>query len=299
MQCYISSLLRSQDAKEIQEEYQMLLSVGVAEDDAKNAIISFFLTDSSDDQKRRFWILFAVIQWKLGRLSEDVRSMARENLVDSQCKLSPGEIGEITKLLSSPMPKRSRITKLRMIKCPWPKGSLLAYRIATNKANSGSRFWNQYVLLRIVDIRKWPISSVMPHLLYDESMYVALYNWVGTSIPDSAVVQNLEITPISFQKQIFAQLPHEADLPILERSITEMGVKITAIHSESPEYIYALDWGSKKNATTIFTRIYDNLDNRTFVELPNPSTKIPPMIGCVGFDTVLIKRLEQNFSNMV
>jgi hypothetical protein len=214
----------------------------------------------------------------MGRLSKRVYAAALELLFDSRFVLSDEASEEIANLLVSPMTERKKVVKPQTLKCPWPKGALLAYRIASNVACKDSRFWNQYVLLRIIDIKKWPLSSIAPCLLCDESMYVALYNWVGETLPEASLIANLEFTPISFRKPILARLSTDTDCSF-----------------KSSEFIYGLDWGSKKNTKAIFTGIHDYFDTNMFPDLGDQKTKIPPMIGCVGFDSVLIKRLEQLF----
>lgn len=274
----IIAFLKREDAKEVQSEYTILLSAGFSDVDAEEAIISYFLSNCTESQREMFWISFALIQWRMGRLSEKVHATAREYLSAPHTVISHEAAEEIANLLVSPMLERKRVMKPHAIKCPWAKGSLLAYQIASNREMRDSRFWNRYVLLRIFDIKQWPLSSICPHLLYDESMYVVLYNWVGDTIPDPTVIENLKLTPIAFRKPIFSQLQISANLG-----------------EEYPEYVFALDWGNLKRAETIFTGIQDDCDAEKFSNSRDWGTKIPPMIGCAGFDTILIKRLEQLF----
>jgi hypothetical protein len=99
-------------------------------------------------------------------------------------------------MLLSPMPPAKKAKKPTLNHCPWPVGSLLAYKIVSNKEQlSEHPCFNKYVLLRIVKIDRSPITKILPEEYYNESMIIGLYNWIGNEIPDQNIVEELEYIP--------------------------------------------------------------------------------------------------------
>lgn len=68
-------------ACDVRDEYRELLSSKVSDDDAEARIIAEY-SDLDDDEAPEFWIVFAMIQFKVGRLSEGVRERAARFIAD-------------------------------------------------------------------------------------------------------------------------------------------------------------------------------------------------------------------------
>lgn len=294
MEKYISALLKSEDAEEIKREYRILLGMGLSDAEAEDSLISYFFSDVPDVDEGVQWISLALIQWTLGRLSSRVFCMAKKWIDYPQLGLSAETRYAVNELLNSPMPVREKIARMRTIKCPWKKGALLAYRISTCTDKKASRFWGKYVLLRIIEIKRWPISSILPDVLYDESMYVALYNWVGEDIPNADIASDLEFTYISIRQPL---IPQFSDDPLskLYLSSTSNARHNIILDAAYTHYVYALSWGSKKSAAAFLTQISDGTQDSCAFDEDKQNVGIPPLIGPGGFDIVLIKRLEQLF----
>jgi hypothetical protein len=294
MKNWIATLLSSDEAKEMQREYKLLLSVGLSELEAEAEIISFFISNATVSEQGILWILFALIQWNMGRMSQQIYRAAKQ-WINSPTLGIPGEaLRAVANVLDCPMPGRKKLVKPRTIKCPWRKGTLLAYKISTCLQKRTSRFWNKYVLLRVVDIKEWPVSAIKPDLLFDESMYIAMYNWVGDSVPPASILENLEYTPISVSKPMLSQLLGSKHLDCL-KSIVGSTLQDTELDVEYSHYVYALDWGNRKTASAVFTEIHDDSKGGTIFDIGSQTVRIPPLTGIPGFDITVIKRLGQLF----
>lgn len=294
MEKYISALLKSENAEEIKREYRILLSMGLSDAEAEDALVAYFFSDATEVEEGMQWISFALIQWTLGRLSSRVFSMAKRWIEDPKLGLSSEMMCAVNERLNTPMPVCKKVARMRTIKCPWKKGALLAYKISTCTDEQKSRFWGKYVLLRVIEIKRWPISSIMPDLLYDESMYVALYDWVGEEIPNADIVSDLEFTHISVQQPLIPQFSNNT-LSSFYLSATTNARHNIMLDTTYKHYVYALSWGNKKNAAEFLTLISDGTQDSYFFDQDKHKVCIPPLIGPAGFDITLIKRLEQLF----
>lgn len=290
----LAKFIKSAKAKEIKKEYNLLLSAGITDSQAEEAVISYYSSGMSSYEQGIFFVLFALIQWDMGRLSQTTYATASQWLRNPAIDLPCDAIAAVMDVLDSPMPDRQEPLKPRVIKCPWQKGTLLAYRISTYDAKRTNRFWNKYILLRVVEIKKWPLSAIKPDIYCDESMYVSLYHWVGDSIPAANVIENLKFTPIAIDKPMGMQLPVRGHQDYFSSFVDRDRLNVD-FDAEYSHYVYALDWGNKKKASAIFTEISSGGDAVMSCNFPARQMEIPPLIGPAGFDIVLIKRLEQLF----
>ena len=103
---------------------------------------------------------------------------------------------DLQRTIQLPMPPIKKIKKATVHHCPWKVGSLLAYRIIANKEQLCDHpCYGKYVLLRILDVAKHPLSHVFDTGYYNETMLVGLYNWIGNTIPDPSIVRELSFIP--------------------------------------------------------------------------------------------------------
>ena len=56
---------------------------------------------------------------------------------------------------------------------------------------------NMYALLRVIELKRYPVSKILPNELYEERMIVGLYNWAGDEIPDPEIIKNLQFIPVA------------------------------------------------------------------------------------------------------
>lgn len=293
------AILRSADAKEVQHEYKVLLSLGVDEITAEENIIGCFLSLQSERLlEGTLWLALALTQWELGRLSARVKAKANYWLSENRLPLTSSERRTLAFVLNGEQPVPKKIRKAIARKCPWKLGDVLAYRIISNSDLCDNVYWGKYVLLRVNAIPKRPVSSLAPELMVKESMVVALYSWVGDSIPDWNILQTLEFTPICVRgplmddiakQHLLKNTPHEK----LTRITSVIGVLTSGVE----EYEYELDWGTRQEQTTVFTCIGN--DEAYAKGCPAERAFSPQysraIAGLCAFDITLTKRLASLF----
>ena len=161
---------------------------------------------NTDPEEDKFWFVLAYCEWKKGRLSDFVKEKAI-TAIDSGRDLEHWNtpklkyerkkvLSDLREMLLSPMPPAKKAKKPTVRHCPWPVGSLLAYRIVSCKKLANHPCFKKYVLLRIIQINRSPITKIFPTEYYNESMIVGLYNWIGSEIPDPSIVEQLKFIPI-------------------------------------------------------------------------------------------------------
>lgn len=192
-----TSVFQGDYAADLYREYKALLSIGITEENAENKIIEYGLDClGSQSDEAIFWITFARIQWGLGRLSPYVKSQAIDQLTRIQLSCMEEKAKEIYHLLQSPMPAPKKLRKPTTHHCPWAVGSLLAYRIVNSGKLRNHPCFGKYALLRVVKIDRNPVSHLVPSELYDESMRVSVYDWIGDHIPEPKITESLKFIPI-------------------------------------------------------------------------------------------------------
>ena len=128
-------------------------------------------------------------------------------------------------------------TKKKFPKCPsyyrektdWEVGDLIAYKItqepykgvyegkyARMAAVTEQKIYNKYFLLRVIDIRKHPVSQIYPDLDFASEALVMLYDWYGTEVPSPDLVKTLEFIPIhgGVQSESFDKNGNYLEMPI-------------------------------------------------------------------------------------
>lgn len=217
-------------AADVKHEYGILLSVGKKNEQIESMLMEYYadILNKNDPEEDIFWFALSYCEWKRGRLSgyvkekalcaiESGRDLEIWHAIHSknykQRKLVLDNLG---KMLRSPMPPAKKIRKPTVRHCPWPIGSLLAYRLVADSINQNPCF-GKYVLLRIVAIGRRPLSDIFDTGYYNDSMIVGLYNWIGNTIPQPEIVKNLEYIPIS-KTRISPQLEY------VHRILKEIGL---------------------------------------------------------------------------
>lgn len=194
-------------AMDVRKEYNFLLSVGKNAEEIEVLFCSYYhqmLSPGSSDYCV-LWLSLSLIEWNTGRLTQRTKEIAL-HIIESDMDLKfwadekKGKRKEVLealqKKLLSAMPSPVKIRKPKLKRCPWKVGSLLSYKIATNEEElSNHPCFNQYALLRVVQIDKTPISPFPPEYC-NESLIVGVYGWIGKEIPDSAIVNKLDFVPI-------------------------------------------------------------------------------------------------------
>lgn len=303
-------------AADVRNEYNILLGLGRDDQEAERLLIEYYdeILRGGDEEEPVFWFALALAQWKQGRLSDLVKKKALEwlerggDLKRFDTPLHRGNIPKRKKALDdlrekllSPMPPRKKVRKPTVHHCPWQVGSLLAYRIATNEEYlNGNPYYNKYVLLRVLQIDKYPLSQLMPSECYDDIMHIGLYGWVGDKIPDPKIVNRLEFIPI---KDYFREPPPRM-LEILQTAganeRVELAKTFASITGHIVEKSVMFDWiplkkDKDKKVITLVDRDPEfERQLPTFFEEGIHSSTITHYRA---FDITLTKRLDAYFGN--
>ena len=188
-------------AADLKAEYRTLLGLGVDDDVALEKIIAYFEPNRYGySYETTFWLTLAEAQWRFGRLDEEVKGHAFHALEElNRSSIVIGDSRAVSKIqakLLQPMPPKKKVRKPTVYQCPWTVGTLLAYRIVNNEDLADHPCFMKYVLLRVVNIKRRPVSSIMPSALYDESLYVSVYDWIGDQLPNPKLADTLDFVPI-------------------------------------------------------------------------------------------------------
>lgn len=147
-----------------------------------------------EEEKFLFWIVLADTQWDYGRLEEEVKSMAIKYL--NNCddtidefyqKLKKRISKAILKKLATPLPKKKKVKKLKMIRPIWNTNSIYLYKLKKPTANIKFQYpqeWHgKYVALKVIGTVKFNIGSLPMDEYYHESDIFSVYSWIGDFIP--------------------------------------------------------------------------------------------------------------------
>lgn len=260
-----TSIFSDDLALDIRREYSVLLSVGKSGEEAEKMLIDYYssILNCNEPDEDVFWFALALCEWKKGRLSLNVKEKALSALENgrdlNRWKFTGNEknyekrkkvLKELREIILSPMPVVKKVKKPTVHHAPWKVGSLLAYRIVSNKRCLEEHpCYMKYVLLRVVRISKQPISRLFDTGYYDETMMVGLYNWIGSEIPDPNIVHNLEYIPLekctiekpinNFDESLLDDLPEESQKVV--------NAAIGSFFKRTPEKCVWLDWRSSKD----------------------------------------------------
>lgn len=179
-------IFQNDDAADIRDTYQEKIIVGISDKEAEQAIIQeFSLGESSAG-----WVPFAITEWKLGRLSENVKSHAllaidaeleclTECWKPNQAEKRREELLQAKHQICSkvPKPKNMKLPKWAF-SCPWQIGNVLQYKI--KDISEENSLYNSYVLLSVAGISHTPEGKIPC-----ESVALQLYDWIGIKAPSS------------------------------------------------------------------------------------------------------------------
>lgn len=303
-------------AQDVRREYNILLSIGKDNEEIEKMLINYYssILNCNDSDEDVFWFALALCEWKKGRLSSFVKAKAldalkngynleRWNTVGNEKNYEKRRkvLNDLHDVILSPMPPIKKIKKPTVHHCPWEVGSLLAYRIVSNKLSLKNHpCFMKYVLLRVVKIEKKPISRLFDTEYYDESMLVGLYNWIGSAIPDTKIVSSLkyisinDYTPLKSTETIAMSLLNE--LPEESREVVR---KAIASHFDRKvEKCVWLDWLSTKNEKGDITCLDCDENFQDHIpEFFQPSLYSNTLTHFLPFDITLSKKFEPYLDN--
>lgn len=288
-------------AQEIRSEYRKLLAVKKSDSEAEQLVVDYWtnhVTPGSNDEGH-MWLALALCQWELGRLSAAVKEKAIYWLRRPVEGISKDAMDMLEITLHSSMPKKKHVPLPAWVaKCPWPAGSLLAYRIISHENGKvrNSPYWEKYVLLRVIMIKRKPVAMLAPDAGWSESMLVGLYNWCGNTIPDASIVDRLEFTPISvidasLSKAVINRIYQASTMDI---SIDKYKTVVKQLAEPRVETCCCLDWHCAKNIDSRKVFTYMGCDT-TFQpsDFFKTETTQYSFAHSIPFDAMLFNRLKQ------
>lgn len=298
-------------AASIRTEYNALLAIGKDGAEAEQLIMRGFVdyVEQNPEEEPVFWFALALAESKKGRLSAYVKNQAMYYLDqggDLERWNTPGNqkkylkrvqvIEKFRETLTGPQPEKKKVRKATVHHCPWPVGSLLAYRIVNADALQDHPICGKYALLRLVDIQRWPVSKILPDERYDERMIISLYGWCGAEIPDPDITKDLQF------------IPFNDPTPLIQRTkavdaIIEEGAKLLPEDVMSSLRSQLFDTRVQMCASLNWLPFRHYKPNITFLgQDPNPAEEIAGfqtdigsvgMFGLTALDLTLELRLEK------
>ena len=296
-----SEFLHNDQGYSLQNEYRRVLSVWVDDEEAERLVIEQMIEPEvqKDIENEHMWLTLALCQWRYGRLSARVKAKA-ESLSSRTFKgISERAMAMLADTLNSPMPERKKMRKPTVSHCPWPVGSLLAYRIISSDVSwvTQSKYFGKYVLLRIVTIVRQPVSRLAPEVRWDEQMVVGMYNWVGDTIPDPGIVNSLQYVTVEDSEPLLPQDSRKY-LDKIYSMREEVWKQAERLFERQTDKTVCLNWKCSNGASA--DEVFTYLDcDETFQTIstwpPFFKTGVTNRTWCsnLSMDPLLVTRLKQ------
>lgn len=227
MGTWSANIFDNDGAEEIKEEYKTLLGYGMSLEEAYKRIEDYFYPNYKDqDDEDVYWLSIALFQWENGILQDEVKQHALECIANDEYLEIWKEDAELYaerkrvledlkyKLINIKKEKRKRFPKCPLYyrhKTKWEEGDLLAYKIVgplfeyddiedesvrTRIVKTQKEIVDKYILLRVVEVDKTPVTPICPELDYSSIAVVMLYDWVGDTLPTETEISCLKYKPI-------------------------------------------------------------------------------------------------------
>ena len=147
------AILSDDIAEDIKLMYKDLLANEYSNEDASRSVIEEYKNELDDEETIMFWLVFASIQWKLGRLQENVKQEALQ-IIESGADLARWEeepklhkkrevvLNKLREQLHSPQPEAKKVPKRFIANTSLKAGDAVSYELV-----SGS-----YIILKVIEI---------------------------------------------------------------------------------------------------------------------------------------------------
>ena len=180
------SILSNDIAEDISFIYKDLLGDKYSNEDASKIVINEFLNDLDDDEITTFWLSLALIQWKLGRLQEDVKTKAL-HIIESGIDLEHWEedlkvkkkrevvLLKLKDQLNSPQPETKKVRKRFVSETKLKAKDAISYQLKSG----------DFIILKVIGIIEEWTGNRYP--LFE------LCDWKGKNIPPREAINKLKI----------------------------------------------------------------------------------------------------------
>lgn len=185
------ALLSDDIAEDIKLLYKDLLANEYSNEDASRIVIEEYKNELDDEETIVFWLVFSSIQWKLGRLQENVKQEALQ-IIESGADLARWEeepklqkkrevvLNKLREQLHSRQPEAKKVPKRFIANTSLKAGDAVSYELA-----SGS-----YIILKVIEIiEEWH---------GDRYPLFEICDWEGKEVPSKE-----QINQFGLKKRIY------------------------------------------------------------------------------------------------
>ena len=172
-------------ACDMKDDYKDLLGDGYDEPQAMQKIQESYQTEMQDyDNKTVFWLVLADLQWRHGRLQEEVKQKAIQ-IIDEGEDLLKWEhdrsllyrrkqtLNKLKEKLISPQPAKKKVKKRKLVTTTWEVGDIYSYQLPST----------EYILLHVNELHTDRGGT------YAE---FGILNWTGKKIPSQRKIKRLK-----------------------------------------------------------------------------------------------------------
>lgn len=232
------AILSDDIAEDVSFRYKDLLGENYSSEDASKIVIEEYQNDLDVEEMTVFWLSFALIQWKLGRLQEEVKNKAIE-IIDSGVDLERWEeepklikkreavLLKLKEQLHSPQPQAKRVPKRFVTDTFLKAGDAISYELVSGN----------FIILKVIGIIEQGTGDKYP--LFE------ICDWIGEEIPPKKQINELALKKWTWENgtqelNALAIFPAgKKDHPIKKVQVVAEGVKIDLDMEES---FIALTW---------------------------------------------------------
>ena len=247
-----TGLYQDDTAMEVRDYYQELLKKGISNEESLDCLLEAFeeVLEDADDAPP-FWFSLADTQWKLGRLTDEVREQALalltsgadlarwEDATKGQKNARKKVLQALQERLQSPQPPEKKIRVPRLYHTDWKFGDLYAMQLCGETAKTNG-LDGRYLLFHKVREMTWYPGHIIP-IVHVKLTYTA-------EIPkDSNEIDKLPYIQISsdnpnddtFENRLTEKPLTKADLNELGYyPVYEIGLIFTSKRSIPKDLIY-------------------------------------------------------------
>ena len=185
------AILSDDIAEDIKLLYKDLLANEYSNEDASRIVIEEYKNELDDEETIVFWLVFASIQWKLGRLQENVKQEALQ-IIESGADLARWQeepklqkkrevvLNKLREQLHSPQPEAKKVPKRFITNTSLKAGDAVSYELV-----SGS-----YIILKVIEIIEECHGDRYP--LFE------ICDWEGREVPSKE-----QINQFGLKKKIY------------------------------------------------------------------------------------------------
>ncbi|EJQ40940.1 hypothetical protein IEE_04796 [Bacillus cereus BAG5X1-1] len=180
------AILSDDIAKDIQLLYKDLLGNEYSNEEASRIVIEGYQTELDDEEIIVFWLAFACIQWKLGRLQENVKHEALQ-IIESGADLARWEdeptlqrkrevvLNKLREQLHSPQLQAKKVPKRFIANTSLKAGDAVSYELVSGN----------YIILKVIEIiEEW---------YGDRYPLFEMCDWEGKEIPSKEQIDQLDL----------------------------------------------------------------------------------------------------------